>query len=354
MNYLRLLTCATAVGVLCSYSAVAADSNQTQNNSQQNTQQTAPQNSQAPQSQVHKKLNRSHLASELLKDTDQARKAISSSSNDQALICVNQALNAASSLRSTAANNPNSGANNNTNNRLVPVYTEWESASVIGPVVAEQSQRSHQSGSNPPARNQTGNQSSNQPGAQNSHKSASQATPETVRNVTGSITTIGIDPQMAYTHLQAAKSALGQSNLKQADQALAAVQDSVLLESVKSDLPLLKARQNLALACQAIKRSDDTEASAALRSAGNGLDEYANAFAGSKAGQAEQLRQQIDSYAKNLASNSTRQTNSQNAQTKSQSAQTNSQNAQNKVQNWWNQVSGLMHQPSQNSKPSQG
>ena len=234
-------------------------------------------------------------------------------------------------LRQTAERATNL-AQNAKNNNLVPVYTEWESTSVVGPVIPEQTRKSRQS--NPQAQSPNGNPGVNKPRAQGGQTAAPHATPETVRNVTGSVTSIGLDPQMAYTHLQAAKSALAQSDLKRADSALAALPDFVLIESFKSDLPLLKARQNLALACQGARRGDNTEASAALRSAGSGLGEYANAYPTSTARKAERLRQQIDSYANNIANN-----------------RTDVQDAQNQVRNWWNQVSALMHQPSPNSQP---
>ena len=263
-------------------------------------------------------MGKSRMAAKLLTDTDRARQAIASNNRDQAMQCIKDALTTASQLQSVASQNGKQ--------RLVPIYREWESAEVIAPVIAEHNRKA---GNN--TTNQSPAETSNQGNADRQANPPS--TPETVRDVAGNYTSIGLDPKMADDHLKAAQNALQQSDMNKADSALAAVQDSVLLSSVSSDLPLVKVRQNLALASQACKNGSYQEAAAALRSASNGLSEYANSNSGSHAQKAQQLRSQIQSYASEINTGHT--------------------GAQNQIQNWWNEVTGWVHQTSAgNQRPS--
>lgn len=74
-----------------------------------------------------------------------------------------------------------------------------------------------------------------------------------VESAAGQYTVVRVDVPMAENHLQAALQALNESDLRTANANLAAVQKGVTMVMVAADLPLLRARQNLALASAAVK-----------------------------------------------------------------------------------------------------
>jgi len=118
--------------------------------------------------------------------------------------------------------------------------------------------------------------------------------------------------------LAAAEYDLGGANWKAADNALSDVQQAVEMESVKSDMPLSRARENLILARYAARQGNYAEAKDSLNAAAKSLSAYV-ADNGPHAGQAKQVDAQIKAFANNLQ------------QDKAQSVA--------KINHWWNTTS---------------
>jgi hypothetical protein len=139
-----------------------------------------------------------------------------------------------------------------------------------------------------------------------------------VHQVAGDYTDVAVSTTVAQTNLQAAKAALERKNWKQADNALADVQEGVSIESIEANMPLAKARENLILARTAAEKGDYTEVHTALKAASDALANYANAGR-PHASDAKSLKQQIDAYGKTV--------------------QQNHSDAVTKINNWWNTTS---------------
>ncbi len=111
--------------------------------------------------------------------------------------------------------------------------------------------------------------------------------------MTGGFTEVGVDVGASKERLQMALNALNENDWKGADAALNEVENGVVMESMESDLPLLRARENLAVAQAAARRDRWTETRTALRAAGRALNEYAQTRP-ARASEAKYLTQQID------------------------------------------------------------
>jgi hypothetical protein len=286
------------IGYLCpclllSFGLVwAADQNTTPNRTNQDNNSST---------EVHTKIDRSRMAARLLDETNRARTAIANNNKQSAMTAVDKALNYAKQLQ----NNASGSANAN----WIPLYTEWDEAAVIAPVEAQQKKSGHLQ---KPMNNQGQNGQSADRQASTTEERAA------VRDVEAGFTAVGLDTKMAADHLSAAKTALQNSNMQAADNSLAAVQDGVSMVSVDSDMPLVKVRENLALASDEAQRGRYKEASAALTAAANGLNEYGRTGAAKNA-QAKQLSSQISSYVSTMANDHA--------------------NADSKIRDWWNEVS---------------
>jgi hypothetical protein len=234
----------------------------------------------------------SHDVSLLLYDTSQARTALQDNQRATASQDVTKALQADNQI---------------TSHHLVPLFSELDEYSVIGPIAASRS-----AARNTPETNQT---------------PANQTRPEAlaVRNVTGQYTMAELDPSLARTHLQAAQQALSSGNVQLAREALKGVEDSVILVSVGSDLPLVRARDNLVLARMDARHGQYEKAHLDLEAARRALSSYAKG-GGAYASQADTLRTQIQNYNRNIQSN--------HAQ------------AATNIESWWNQTAGWMTTPS--------
>lgn len=259
------------------------------------------------QSGARSKIDRSRLAARMLNATNRARDDIRNNNRQQAIAEVDRALDCARQLQQ---NNGSQTASAN----MVPIYTEWDQESVIAPIA---SRRHNMRGQSQQGQSQMAMNRNSHTGSANREAN----TPEewaAVRDVEAGFTSVAVDAKMAEDHLAAAKTALQNSKTQVADSALAAVQDGVVMVSFDSDMPLLKARENLALASDEAQHGNYREASAALQAASSGLKEYANNYAGTKANDAKQLSQQISSYASRISSDHA--------------------NANGQIQDWWNQV----------------
>jgi hypothetical protein len=227
-------------------------------------------------SQQHQNRTRlSNAAVALLGSTEQARQAIARGDRQAAIKQIDQALQNARQARNMSSIQ---GRGN-----VVPIYTEYAQASVIGPIAT--------------SRNAGGIQAAGAPA---------------VQEVVGQYTSVALDLPMAEQHLQAARTALLNNDVSAADSALKAVEDGVIMLRVESDLPLVQARENLALARDMISQGNSLAAQAPLREAINALAQYS----GPRGRQAERLQMQIASLANNLPANQ--------------------QTAAGQIDQWWN------------------
>lgn len=242
-----------------------------------------------PNGMQNSRARLSHEVSLLLYDTSQARTALKENQRGPATQDISQALQADNQI---------------TGHHLVPLYSELDEYSVIGPIMSARS----------PAASNAPNQSA-------SAQAANQNRPEAlaVRQVTGDYTAAELDPALARTHLQAAQQALANGNVQLADQALKGVQDSVILVSVGSDLPLVRARDNLVLARMDVRHGQYQKAHLDLQAACRALNAYAQG-GGAFSGQAEALRSEIQNYNGNIQND-------------------HAQAAAN-IESWWNQTAG--------------
>ena len=249
--------------------------------------------------------NASRDIGSVLNEVNQARRDVKSQNRQQALHEVNTALNTLQNTR-------------NSNQRYIPLYTEVDEYSVMGPIMASRNGNRINSGTsnNSATNNSRASNSGNANGKQGQSANGSER-PVAVQDVAGQFTSVVVDKQMIQTHLQKAKQALQNSDYKAADEALAAAQDSVDVASVASDLPLLRARENLVLAKAAANSGDYQEARSALKSACSALRNYASTNS-AHAQDAKHLESQINNY----------QMSSDHS------------NASSQIQSWWDETAG--------------
>lgn len=240
----------------------------------------------SPNGMQNSRARLSGEVSRLLYDTSQARTALKDNQRGQAAQDVNQALQADNQI---------------TSHHLVPLYSELDEYSVIGPIVASRS-----AATNAPNGAQT---------------TANQSRPEAlaVQQVTGDYTMAELDPALARTHLQAAQQALANGNIQLANEALKGVEDSVILVSVGSDLPLVRARDNLVLARMDVRHGQYEKAHLDLRAACRALTAYQQG-GGAFSAQAQTLRSEIQNYNQNI--------------------QNDHEQASANIESWWNQTAG--------------
>jgi hypothetical protein len=234
------------------------------------------------------RVQQSRPAASMLEHTAEARQAILNKNQRQAISHVNQALDAAGKIQTTAG--------------VIPVYTEFERVSVIGPLQAARTPQ----------------------GATEAARQAPETTQPpsagmTVREVEGGFTSVAVDMSQARTQLDAAKTALQSNDLVQADRALAAVQNSVAMVSVESDLPLVKARQNLGLALAQAKQGQLSNAQAPLKEAVSALDDYRQLPGAEHSTEAAQLSREINTFISTMPLKTQTQATGQ-------------------IQQWWNRV----------------
>jgi hypothetical protein len=257
------------------------------------------------QSTNNQKAKLSMKTDDMLWQTDRARDAVMSHNRQLAMDHLNKAVADMNQIHTMAPNQA-----------VIPIYTELEQTSIIAPLMAAR----HMNTNNQNTNNQnTNNQNTNN---QNTTGSADRArSGVAVRDVNGELTMVGVDVNMANGHLQAAQHAVETGDWAAAASALNAVRDGVFLASVSTDLPLLKARENLALARDEAASNNWKDAHTALMSASHALSNYERT-GGAHANDARSLQQQIDSYDQNLAPNHA--------------------DAVNRIENWWNDTTNWM------------
>jgi len=228
----------------------------------------------------------------MLEETGMARTAIQQKNLQRAKTDVDRALNDAN--QATAQH---SGTD------LVPLYTELERISVIEPIMKRRQANTKNSTS-------TGSADRSASGSQQGGALA-------VHEVVGGATSAFLDVTAAQRHLQAAQQALNKNDSTQANRELQAVEDSVVIESVATDMPLLRARENLVLARDSAEAGKYQRSQAELRAASRALSEYEKTST-SHSQDAQHLRTEIDTYAQSLAKNHT--------------------DANSKIESWWDQT----------------
>lgn len=262
-------------------------SSQMQNNQTQNNQNLNNQNQNQNQNTTRKE-QLSDLSAQMLNNAAQARIAARNQDKQDALMYIGRAQRELQQIRGERSDS-----------KMVPIYSEVTDVWVLGPVLnargPQQSAVNQEAPSNPQS-----NQS-----AQN-HGIA-------FRDIRDRYTGIWLDTSGDQAHLEAARNAIDSGNFAAARTALNAVQDSLVVERVSGDLPLMKARENLILAREAANRGDHAEEQTAIRAADHALREYAKDN-GRHAQQAEQLCQQMTQQASANVS-------------------------ANQINQWWNEVS---------------
>jgi hypothetical protein len=205
---------------------------------------------------------------------------------------------------------------------VIPIYTEFEEVSVIAPL---QAARVEAQGAGEAAR-----EAPPEPGTTQPPPAAGPAVPD----VEGRFSSVAADMNQARTHLDAAKTALQNNDLASADKALQAVQTSVSMETVEGDLPLVKARQNLALALTQAKQGQLSNAQAPLRAAASALDNYRQLPGAAHSTEAAQLSRDIQNFTSTMGQKSPDQVSTQ-------------------IQQWWNRLADWTSSQSSQGGPQQ-
>jgi hypothetical protein len=234
---------------------------------------------------------RSEEVGDLLNATNEARIAVESRNNQDALFHVDHALQNVARLE-----------NDNKNARFVPLYQELDRYTVLAPIMTE--------------KNRTSNTSTGSQGANTTTKTTQTPNPA-IQQVAGQFTSVGLDIQAAKEHLDSAKLAIQQKDFTKADDALAAVQNGVVVTSVASDLPLVRARENMVLAREAVNRGNFKEAHAALTAASQALGNYAS-NQGVHSADARSVKSEIDKFNRSIDQNHA--------------------DADSKIDSWWDRV----------------
>lgn len=218
----------------------------------------------------------STLAGNMLNETNQARTAIKSGNLEVAQEHVNRAEADLQKVEAQAKGST-----------MIPVYHEFVSVSILGPVQTEQAVRrpNAQSSSSKPTNGQV--KAEKKP---------------VVHEVAGIYTSVVVNTTVAKDNLAAAKTALSRGDLLTADSALADVQEGVQIRSTKADMPLEEARQNLILARARARNRNYQESQAALRAVSDALSRYAQE-GGPHANEARAMEQEINTYIQDLKQN---------------------------------------------------
>lgn len=260
--------------------------------------------------QAQARMNASKYAVRALRLTDQARQSIINKDQSRATHDVQQALD----LISQAGEKLPATGDNNTH--VVPIFAELEQTSFLQPVLAAKKESSN--GEQQMASTQN-------PSSQESALPQSDQ-PPVVKRVEGGYSYIGLDLNAAKEHLQQAKQYLSNNESGKADVELARAQQSVDTGSITTDMPLVRARENLSLARNEAQDGHYSQAKVNLTAASKALTEYGNSSQAKHANDAKDLSNQIKSFSGKIANHH--------------------QNAQSKIENWWNQVAGWTGQKS--------
>ena len=179
----------------------------------------------------------SGLASQLLQDARTARSALMNDDVATANHDIDEALAARSKMLDLGRADGSA--------TIVPIFSDLEDTAVVSP-----------GGTVKPAAAATG------------------LTPVTVRSNDAQYTYVAIDLNKALARLDAARTALHNKNTQAAEDSLAAVGTDLIATTDATDVPLLTAREDLALAQQALQAKELTAASTDLHQASTSLKAY--------------------------------------------------------------------------------
>lgn len=315
------------------YAQSSSSNSKSSKSSDQAQSQPAKTNDQTSQSNPQQKMKVSKEAVHALRLTDQARQALINKDQNRASTDVDQALSLLSQVEQKMP------VNKNDNTHVVPIFAELEQTSFLQPVLTAkgQSQGQQQSAANNGAKSNSS--SSNSQSASNSQQSSSSGAnalpqsdqppgnaPEVVKGVEGGFSYIALDVDAAREHLQAAKQALKNNDAGKADLELARAQESVDTGTIATNMPLVRARENLSLARSDVNSSSYSQAKADLTAAANALKDYAKDTQAPHAQDASKLSGQIQSAASSIQSSHTA--------------------SSQKIDNWWNQLANWTGQKS--------
>ncbi|MGE5487492.1 MAG: tetratricopeptide repeat protein [bacterium] len=251
MSYARILYVVCAMFVASQLALAANQAGQQPGRVQQDQhmQQMQQMQTQSGQPMVSSKADLSADLINVLQQTDEARQAVRFGNKQLALTNINSALSHLDQA-DVIAQRENLGS-------IVPIFAEFGTIAVIGPVQV--------------AKAQTG-----QPGAAQQPLTDEAQLYQTpvVRGVEAEYTDLAINLDSARTHLEAARGAIQNNDLATAESALTAVQSDVMVRSAEVDMPLVTARLNLALAEQHINQGNYGQAIAPLQEASDALATY--------------------------------------------------------------------------------
>lgn len=157
---------------------------------------------------------------------------------------------------------------------LVPIYSEVAQESFIGAIEGAKKEGAAKNGTGPVA----------------------------VRAVAGGYSRILLDTSVARKQLTSARDALGRGDVAATDASLKMLQQSVVLESSTTRMPLVKARQNLSLAAIAAAHGNWPQAKAELQATSGALTDYAKLAPPADMADVRVLQRQIAGYANDAAS----------------------------------------------------
>ncbi len=185
---------------------------------------------------------------------------------------------------------------------VVPIYDELEKVSILGPVM--QAKRD--------AEDATAVQTSTVP---------------LTLDVKLRQTKVKLNVGLAMSLLERAKKAIADGDLAIAGASLASIQTGVIFEYALSDLPLERARINLAEAQSLVEQGEYRGARFALKVASDSLQTYAKGVGDQQSKEAEQLRAEIDDLL--------RKTSQENAE-----AQELLGSFEDTIAGWWDRITG--------------
>jgi hypothetical protein len=177
------------------------------------------------------------LASQLLQDANAARSALMNDDVATANHDIDEAMNARDKMLDLARGNGSA--------TIVPIFSELEDTTVVST-----------DGTAKPA------------------PASAVLAPVTVRSNDAQYTYLAIDLNKAKARLDAAKLALRNKNTQAAEDSLSAIGTDLVASTDATDVPLLTAREDLALAQRALQAKQLTAAAADLHQASTSLKSY--------------------------------------------------------------------------------
>lgn len=287
----------------------ASSSKHSQKSSSSSQEHSANRSSSSQPSQQKMKVSKE--AVHALRLTDEARQALISKDQKSATKDVDQAVALLNQVEQKAPSTKRA------NTHVVPIYAELEQTSFLQPVLSAKNETAEQktaSNSSSASNTNSGqkkanNSNSAQESASNSQSSAlpqsdqpAGTQPEVVNWVEGGYSYIALDVDSAREHLKTAQQELKANEPGKADLELARAEQSVDTGTVETNMPLVRARENLSLASVEAKSGKYSQAGADLKAAASALKNYGQDSKAPHAKDAANLGSQINSAAAKVKS----------------------------------------------------